>query len=518
MVFAYFISLGFSLSYGYYAATNRTAERVLIPVLDILQSVPILGFFPVVIVAFVNLTPGNPIGPNFAVIFLIFTSMSWNMAFGVYESLKSIPGDLNEAANAFGVHGAQRFRQVLLPSTTNRLIYNTVLSWTAGWYYLVGAEIISTAGPNPLVLPGIGSYLSIAAATDQPEALITGLILLIALVAALDLLVWRPLGRWAEKFRYDQAPSGVSDVETRTGPHRVRRAAGFVARGFVSGVSRLRAPIVTFVSRVPGARLARRPMVRGRTALRVVAQGIVLVLIWLLLITLAVGVLRTLRQPIAIEELNQILSVPFALLLSIGRVTSAYLISVAIALPLAVSLVRRPRAYRLGLPVVEIIASVPASSLFPLFILALAPFIRLNGVAILLLVTGMIWYLFFNVLSGLRGIPSDLDEAARSFGLTPRKYYRRLLLPAIFPAFITGSITAFGGGWNALVFAEFFQVNGKTLFSVPGIGELISLGTYRSEGPLLVVALFTLVLTVIAVNELLWKPLYRRAVDKYRFD
>ncbi|MGC2035187.1 MAG: ABC transporter permease subunit [Thermoplasmata archaeon] len=517
MILAYGLSLGFSLGYGYYAATNRTADRILIPVLDILQSVPILGFFPLVVAIFVNATPGSPIGANMATIFLIFTAMSWNMAFGVYESLKSVPSDLREAADSYGVHGIQRLRRVLLPATINRLVYNTVLSWTAGWYYLVGAEIITSARGST-VLPGIGSYLAVAAAHNDPAALVTGISLLVALVTALDLFAWRPLGHWAERYRYEQAPSGATEAEARTGG-RVRRAVGSVARGFASGVTRLRGPLVSIVSRVPGVQLLpRRTTPRSRIAIRYLALGTALVLVWLLLITLVVVVFRVLTGPISAMEYHQMLGVPQAMLFSSGRVALAYGLSVAIALPLAIYLVRRPRAYRVGLPLVEIIASVPATALFPLFILALDPYIGLNGVAVLLLLTGMIWYLFFNVVSGLRSIPSDLIEAARSYGLTRWQYYRRLILPAIFPAFITGSITAFGGGWNALVFAEYFQVNNVPLLQVPGIGQLISVATYRHENPLLVVSLFTLVLVVIALNEVLWKPMYRRAVNKYRFD
>ena len=207
MLIAYLLSLAFAIVYGYFAATNPTGERILIPVLDILQSVPILGFFPIAIAVFVRLTPGSPIGANIASIFLIFTSMSWNMVFGVYESLKSVPSDLKEAADTFDVHGIQRLRQVLLPATTNRLVYNSVLSWTGGWYFLVAAELISTAS-STTKLQGIGTYLLTAAGNSNGTALLVGLAVLVALIAAMDLWVWRPLGRWAEKYRYDVSPSG----------------------------------------------------------------------------------------------------------------------------------------------------------------------------------------------------------------------------------------------------------------------------------------------------------------------
>jgi NitT/TauT family transport system permease protein len=523
MLLGYLLSLAFALSYGYFAAVTKTGERILIPILDILQSVPILGFFPVVIVFFVHTAgPGNPLGPNFASVFLIFTSMSWNMAFGVYESLKSLPAELKEATDTFGATGYLRLREVLFPATVNRLVYNSVLSWTAGWYYLVAAEFISSAGSATTALPGIGTFLlKNAAPPGNASALIAGLALLVALIVALDLLLWRPLGRWAEKYRYDTSPSGEGIIQlggrSRTAP--LRRAAGFVVGGVRTGVTRLGRPFVGLATLATGGR-PRRERTSTKVALRYGVLGATLVLVWLLLITLTVGVYGVFTTPISDPTVrNQIAHLPLALGASLGRVVLAYLICVAIALPLAVFLYRRPRLARVGLPVVEIVASVPATALFPLFIFALLGYIHDQLTSVLMIVTGMVWYLFFNVLSGLRGIPPDLTEAARSFGLSRREYYRRLVLPAIMPAFITGSITAFGGGWNTLILAEYLQYGKTQALSVLGIGQLLDKGNLESGGyPLMTAALFTLVITVVAVNELLWKPLYRRAVERYRID
>ncbi len=252
------------------------------------------------------------------------------------------------------------------------------------------------------------------------------------------------------------------------------------------------------------------------------ALGTLLVLVWLLLITISVSVYRVLTGPILGPVRDQIDSLPVALAFSGGRLIAAYAISLAIALPLAIVFARRARAARIGLPVVEIIASVPATALFPAFIFVLWPVIGAGLTSVLMLLTGMIWYLFFNLLSGVRTIPPDLDEAARSYGLDGADYRRRLLFPGIFPAFVTGSITAFGGGWNALVIAEYLEnPAGHAPFQVLGIGELIDVGNGELNGaglPLMVVALFTMVLTVVVINEVLWKPLYRRAVEKYRYD
>jgi NitT/TauT family transport system permease protein len=519
MLLAYLMSLGFSLAYGYYAAVHRPAERVMIPVLDILQSIPILGFFPIAIVFFVGLDP-NIVGPNLASIFLIFTSMAWNMVFGVYESIKSIPSEIREAADSFGVTGGQRLRQVLLPATANRLVYNSILSWTGGWYFLVAAEIISTSNSNT-TLPGIGSFLLAQAANGSLDGLLTGLALLITLIAVMDILLWRPLSHWAERFRYDQSPSGEGGgvVERRFGGRQFRRAANIVVRYVRTSVTRASTPIVALRSTLSHRSRRDSESEFAKAAVRWVSLGTILVLCWLILIALGVAVYEVFRQPITPQVDTYLLQLPLATVFSFGRVVSAYLVSLAIALPLAIYVTQRPHAARVGLPLIEIVASVPATALFPLFIFALFPYIGFQGAAVLMLVTGMIWYLFFNILSGLRSIPPDLEEAARSFGLPRREYYRRLILPAIFPAFITGSITAFGGGWNTLIIAEYIHYSATEQFQVLGLGELINVGTKIPNGyPLLVAALLVLVLVVVGLNEVLWKPLYRRAVERYRID
>ncbi len=543
MLLAYLLSLVFSIVYGYYAATHRPAERVLIPVLDILQSVPILGFFPIAIgvLLLVFPPPAFPswFGPNVAAIFLIFTSMAWNMVFGVYESIRALPQEMREAADSFGLRGRLRFRAVLIPATINRLVYNSILSWTAGWYFLVAAEIFSL-NSRTTTLPGIGSYLLAAAAEKNVPALLAGLLLLVALITALDLLLWRPLTRWADRFRYDQAPSGtgVPEILVRpAGGRPIRRAAGVVVEYVRSGVSRVGTPIVQFGSSISqfGSAITERTR-RGtesefaRTAFRYVAIGALLTIGWLILITIGVGVYSVFRAPIPAQIRDQIALLPEAVLLSLGRVTSAYLISLAIALPLAIFLTQRPKVARYGMPAIEVVASIPATALFPLFIFALVgglgatigPQAAVQTAAILMLTTGMLWYLFFNILSGLRSIPPDLDEAARSFGLTRRQYYLRLVFPAIFPAFITGSITAFGGGWNALIIAEYINYSPTQYYHVLGVGSLIDMGTFPPHGlnglPLLASAVLVLVLVVVVLNELLWKPLYRRAAERYRIE
>jgi NitT/TauT family transport system permease protein len=517
MLAAYALSLGFSLAYGYYASTHRGGERVMIPVLDILQSVPILGFFPFALLLFAGATPGSWVGPNFASVFLIFTSMAWNMVFGVYESLKTLPSDLKEAADTFGISGSLRFRRVLFPATVNRLVYNSVLSWTAGWFFLVECEIFST---NSAPLPGIGSYLSFAASASNGTKFLAGILVLVTVIALLDFGLWRPLGRFAERFRYDSAPSGeAGEIEpARDTTGRFRRAAAYVTRGVRTGVTRISTPLVQLAAIT--VRPGRKRSELRRSLFYYAALGTILVICWLLLIAIAVGIIEVFSHPIAPAVRSQLALVPFAMGASALRVVTAFALCLAIALPLAIKVARSSRGSRVGLPVIEVIASFPATALFPVIIFELIPYLSEEGAAILMLMTGMIWYLFFNILSGIRSLPPDLEEAARSFGVKGRQFYRRVLIPGIYAALITGSITAFGGGWNTLIVAEYLNNGTGKSLSILGIGQQIDIATsLKATGyPLMVVALLTLVGTVIAINELIWKPLYRRAVVQYHYD
>jgi NitT/TauT family transport system permease protein len=515
---AYLAALGFALAYGYYAATHRTGERVMIPVLDILQSIPILGFFPFALLFFAALTPNSWPGVNLASVFLIFTSMAWNMVFGVYESLKTLPGELKEVADTFRLRGLLLFRRVLFPATVNRLVYNSVLSWTAGWFFLVEAEIFTTNTSQ--ALPGIGSYLSFAASAHNTDKFVAGILVLVIVIALLDFAFWRPLGKWAQRFRYDTAPSGEGELAAPAGVRttRIRRVAAYVTRGVRTGVTRISSPLVQL------AAITVRPIQRSeqrRTAVYYVEIGALLVVCWLMLIAIVVAVYDVFTGPILPGVWAQIESLPLAMGASALRVTAAYLVCLAISLPLAIWLARSPRATRYGMPTIEVIASFPATALFPVIIFELIPYISPEGAAVLMLMTGMLWYLFFNILSGVRSLPPDLDEAATSFGVRGWKRFTRVILPGIFPAFITGSITAFGGGWNTLIVAEYLNVSHAQSLSLFGVGRAIDVGYALPNNtgyPLMVAALLTLVASVIAINELIWKPLYRRAVDKYRVD
>jgi NitT/TauT family transport system permease protein len=389
-------------------------------------------------------------------------------------------------------------------------------------------------------LTGIGSYLLNYAATTplNTGAILAGIFVLVLLIVAQNFLLWRPLTQWAERYRFDTAPSGEAEVQGRA---PFRRMTGLVNRAYTAGLSMVgvvRHPLQRLGIRrtggsihtsMPGERAPKHHRV-VEFFVRYVSLGAILVAAWLMVIALGVAIFSLYTQPsnYSPQVLSYMALIPEALGLSAFHLVLAYFLALGISIPLALYVFRHAKAARYGLPVIQIVAAVPATALFPLFLFSLKDYIGSDATVVFVLLTGMLWYLFFNILSGLRSIPPDLDEAARSMGLKGTKYYRRLVFPAIFSSFVTGSITALGGGWNTLILAEYINYKTHT-FSTLGIGQLIDIGTapVSSGGlgglgtpgeALMVAAVLTLVVTVVIVNRVIWKPLYRLSTDKYRYD
>lgn len=518
---AYLLSMFFSVVYGYAMYANRTTEKILQPLLDILQSVPILGFFPFAILLFVAISPIKAFGWEFASIFLIFTSMAWNMTFGVYDSLREMPAELVEAAGVYGLSGWKRFRGLLFPSMIPKLVYNSMLSWAGGWYFLIPAEYIITAQNSGTVLPGIGSLLYFAASAGNIDLLLEGFFLLVAIIVLMDILIWRPLSSWAEKFRYEftieeghQLPKGRYVFPIRTYLEWIPtlpKTRKTVSKSYEYVVGRLN---------LVGHRMAE---FIKRTARYWKAAGIAAGLILAVLLVVAVVEASFTIYAFFTQSGRTIAPLlPVALGLSLLRLVVAYFISIAIALPLAALATGNGRVNRIVMPAAEIIASVPATAIFPLLVVALIGVTHgLDVPAILLLVTGMLWYLFFNIAAGMKSIPSELKDAAHSYGLRGWLYVKRVMLPAIFPSLITGSITAFGGGWNALIVSEYVpSLTGGKPYTVTGIGDLIDLASYSSPQNigLLVLSLVTMVVTVVAINRLFWRRMQSIAERKYKLE
>jgi NitT/TauT family transport system permease protein len=514
MLAAYIIALVFSIIYGMAAARGGLYERILIPAIDIAQSVPVVGFFPAAVYFFVALAHGSRLGVEMAAVFLIFTSQAWNMALGVYEAVKTIPEDSKDAIESFGGRGWLKFKRLLLPASVPKLVYNSILSWVAGWYFLIACEII-TVGPASYRLPGLGSFLWEASEKGRNFDLAAGLLTLLAIIVLMDMIVWQPLSTWAEKFKYEFAASsgavqslGMFDALSGVGPAVTRALRAILV------------PPMRMIGRAIAA-LPRGPELSPEQSKRVAAiartlivSAIVIFTTWALARGL-VALIRTLSQPWP-SDAKQI---PEAIVLSTIRMTIAYAISLAWTVPCALAASESPRFNRVLSPIAEIVGSMPATALFPVIVAAFIQFTGgMNIASIVLILTGMQWYLLFNLLAGINQVPEDLKEAARAFGLSRVARWRKLILPAVTPSLITGSITGWGGGWNALILSEYFVYNNQT-HQVLGIGSLLDAATYKSgNGVMILLSLLSMIAVVLTLNRLMWRPLYNLATERYRLD
>lgn len=505
MTVAYALSLLFSLLYGRAAAYNRRAEQLLMPLLDVLQSVPILSFLPVVLLSLSAILP-QTIAAELASIVLIFTSQAWNLTFAWYQSLSTIPKELREASSIFRLNPWMKFKSLELPFGMISLVWNSMMSWAGGWFFLMAAEIF-TVGARDFRLPGLGAYLHEAANRGDIASIGRGLGALILTVALLDQLVWRPLIAWSDRFK-------VEMVENDEPPTSWFYDLVGNAR-LVHWISvKLLGPLA---ERFDLWLLNRFPM-RSDTPRDGARRD------WLGLFfsaLLALGVLFGLFRAGAMlweVQLAQWAQIGLSVLATLLRVTLALGIALVWTAPLGVAIGTNRRLAAILQPVVQVTASIPATALFPvILLLVLSLPDGLNLAAVLLMLMGTQWYLLFNIIAGASAIPQDLKYTTQLMQITGWQRWRTLILPAIFPYLVTGAITASGGAWNASIVAEYQTFSGQTL-SVTGIGALIAKATAVGDYPLLLASTLSMVLTVILVNRLLWRRLYRLAEEKYRME
>jgi NitT/TauT family transport system permease protein len=503
MLAAYVLSLAFAVAYGLYAAHHRRAERVMLPLLDVLQSVPILSFLPVVLLSFSVLLPAG-VAVELASIVLIFTSQAWHLAFSMYQSARTVPRELLEAAAVFRFGRWFRFKYVELPFAAVSLIWNSIMSWAGGWFFLMAAEMF-TVGSRDFRLPGLGSYLQTAAHEGDLHALWLGVGMLILLIVVLDQLVWRPLLAWAQRFRLES----VETQEPPTSWFRDLLARSVLVERFIGAVW---VPLMERLDRrwqnpaaVPVE--AATHVSRFKRLFWMVVGGAVLA--WLM----GQAMIMLAQLPAAAWwDIGVGLSATFL------RVTAALLIAALWAVPLGVLIGTHPRAAAVLQPVAQIAASVPATALFPVVLLV---FLKLPGgldvSAVLLMLLGSQWYLLFNVTAGASAIPQELRDSAELLGLRGLSRWKTLYLPAVFPYAITGAITAVGGAWNASIVAEYVEFAGTT-HSTVGIGAVIARATEAGDYPRLLAATLVMVFTVVLLNRLFWVRLYRLAEARYRLE
>ena len=506
MLAALAASLVFTLTYATLAAKSRRAEIILIPMLDVLQSVPILGYLSFTVVFFVSLFPSSVLGPELAAIFAIFTSQAWNMTFSFYQSLRTIPGDLDEATRSFRASGWQRFWRLEVPFAMPGLIWNMMMSMSGGWFFVVAAEAISV-GDVQIALPGVGSY--VAKAIEHRDLAAVGWAIASMTLAILlyDQLLFRPLVAWADKFRFEQTASLV------------------MPRSWVADLFH-RSRLLTQLTEVIGMglhRAARVPIglprlirqTKGWSPRRRFVDVVWYVLVISAIAYIGWALVQHARSALSWDDLRTVASNGGLTLL---RVVILVALASMIWVPIGVGVGLRPKLREKIQPIAQFLAAFPANLFFPVAVFLilrfdLAPKIWLSPLMIL----GTQWYILFNVIAGASAFPSDFREAAASFRVRPWHWWREVMLPGIFPYYVTGAITASGGAWNASIVSEAVSW-GPTKLSAGGLGAYIAQMTEAGDYPRIALGVAMMSVLVVAMNRLLWRPLYAFAERRTRLD
>src|SRR6266404_3716891 len=475
---AYALSLIFTLIYGRVAAYNHRAEKVMMPLLDILQSIPVLGFLPGLVLALVATFPHSNLGLELSCVIMIFTGQAWNMTFSFYHSLRSIPAELGDAARVYRLTSWQRFLQLELPYSAVGLVWNSMMSMAGGWFFLTVCEAFVLRGKD-FRLPGIGSYMSVAIEKDNMPAMIYGVVAMVVMIVAVDQLFWRPIVAWSQKVKFEetessqQAGSVVLDllqksrllrwVDTRVWTPLVAMATPPVALATAGGGGAMAAAVDSEA----------RPAFEFGKAVRKIGGWLVGIAALAAVGWGAVNVVRLLMQ-LHRSDWSHVGGVTVFTFL---RVTAAVILGTIWTVPVGVAVGLNPKLSRALQPIIQIMASFPAPMVYPLALLALHwAGVTINWGSIVLMLLGTQWYILFNVIAGAMAIPNDLREAAEVYRMTGWEQWRRLILPAIFPYLLTGWVTAAGGAWNASIVAEAVQFGGTTL-TADGLGAQISVAT-----------------------------------------
>ncbi|HEY2589182.1 MAG TPA: ABC transporter permease subunit [Tepidisphaeraceae bacterium] len=526
---AYVLSLIFTLVYGTIAAHNHRAEKLMLPALDVLQAIPVLGFLPGLVLAMVRLFPTREVGLEIACIVMIFTAQAWNMTFSFHGSLRGIPQPLREVAAVQRLSWWKTFRLLEVPAAMIGLVWNSMMSMAGGWFFLTVNEAF-TLGDHDYRLPGIGSYMNEAINQFDPRAgatwrpIVGAIVAMVTMIVAVDQLFWRPIVVWSQRYKLeDQAgetpQSWVLNILTHSRLFQ-----------WVHAITRRRRQDAAAAIPVPaGSDPAVKPAVikleyRTRQRERIVAQ-LKRVLRW---IVIAAGVLAAAWGAWVIVELlvklpfrydpeghEDWISVVLALLASFLRTSAAVLIGAAWALPVGIMIGRSPVWSRRLQPIIQVVASFPAPMLFPLVTLGLAAaHVPFTAGCVALMLLGAQWYILFNVIAGASAIPHDLVEVADVYRMSRYERWARLYIPCVFPYLVTGLITAAGGAWNATIVSEFVTVKGETLMAF-GLGSTISAATTKANYSLLAAGVVTMAAFVVLLNRFFWKRLYRLAEDRY---
>ncbi len=509
MWIAFSFSLLFAVGTGYLAANNKKARAFILPALDVLQSVPVLGFLSATVTGFMALFPGSLLGVECAAIFAIFTGQVWNMAFGFYHSLVTIPTDMQEAASTYGLTRWQRFRTVELPASAHSLIWNSMMSFGGGWFFVAQSEAISVMNKD-IKLPGLGSYMAQSIERGDNNAALWAVVAMIVLILASDQLVWRPLLAWADKFK-------IELTESVTPPTSWVYNLLHGAYLFTWLNERAWQPVMDklFQAVKPKARIPVRLNAKGNRLLWR-AAGLVIAL-WMSfeVLTALASAISALRGALTFSIFGNIVWLGF---LTALRVAAMTVLATLIWTPIGVWIGFQPKVARFAQPLAQIGASFPVNMTFPIVVgFFVATHITLNWGSILLIAMGTQWYILFNVIAGAMAIPNDLQEVARIYGLRRWDLWRTLILPAIFPFWVTGACTAAGGAWNASIVAELATWGGTTL-KADGLGAYIAAVTRTGDTPLIIASIAVMSIFVVLMNKFIWRRLYAYAERRFKLD
>jgi NitT/TauT family transport system permease protein len=491
-------SLLFTFTYGTAAAKSRRAALVLVPVLDVLQSVPILGFLTFTVVFFMNLFPGQVLGLELAAIFAIFTSQAWNMAFSMYQSLKTVPADLHEAAISFHLTAWQRFWKLEVPFAAPGLVWNTMMSMSGGWFFVVASEAVAV-GDNTWKLPGIGSYVALALERKDILAVGWAILAMLVVILAYDQLLFRPLVAWSAKFRFETTAGATASDPWMLRLIRRTRLLHFIGERVGDTAAYIGGLRLSFTGRV-------RSMTSPEPSRAVDIAWIALLLVLVSLAAWRVALFAS--HAIRWSDVSDAVGLGLITLL---RVLVLMILASVIWVPIGVWLGLRPVWARRAQPIAQFLAAFPANLLFPPFVVfivyfQLSPDIWLTP----LMVLGTQWYILFNVVAGAAAFPGDLKEASANFRIGGFLWWRKVMIPGIFPYYVTGAITASGGSWNAAIVAEVASW-GDTRLRAHGLGAYIAEATDKGDMARVVLGVVVMSAFVVLLNRLLWRPMYAYA-------
>jgi NitT/TauT family transport system permease protein len=498
MLVALACSLVFTFTYATLAAKSRRAELVLIPLLDILQSVPILGFISVTVLFFMSLAPGRVLGAEFAAIFAIFTSQAWNMAFSFYQSLRTVPAELVEASHTFRLSPWMRFWRVEVPFATPQLIWNMMVSMSGSWFFVVASEAI-TVGKTTITLPGIGSYIALAIEQKDLTAILWAIGTMLVIILLYDQVLFRPLVAWADRFRFEQQAGATAP---RSWVLNILRHSNVV--------SAIAEPFGRLFRRTYAMKWATRPYKPGAESAKISRR---LDLIWaLLLVALAAVALWQIADfVLAGLPWGEVGTAALLGLFTLIRVIVLIAIASLIWLPIGIIVGLRPRLAQTIQPIAQFLAAFPANVVFPIVVSAIAAFALDPNIWLSpLMILGTQWYILFNVVAGASAIPSELRDVGTNLQVRGWLWWRKIALPAVFPFYVTGAITASGGSWNASIVAEVASW-GDTHFTAHGLGAYIAQATEAGDMQRVVLGIAVMSFYVVLINRAIWRPLYRVA-------